>query len=496
MSAPDTHFAVPDASASPPEPPAGALVASASAPGVSDLDQGASDDGPAQADVQDAPEAMPIQADEEWWELTMAWAGKTYELKVGGNDLIFDFRTRIEQLTSVPADGQKLIGLVRGKLPPSADGERFSTLGLKKALKFTMVGTPADERVRAPPRAETDDFDVTYPTRPAREMAPHAHVAPMVQDGKTRYGVTPAEDPRNIRLVRQLVTHRKVDVMNPPREGKRLLVLDLDYTIVDTRPMIDGALPSVECARPGLHDFLASVYPYYDIVIWSQTKWTWLETKLVELGLVGEERPYKICFVADKKTMFPIIGFRDGESYHHEIKPLSFLWQQFPQWSAKNTIHIDDLARNFAMNPGEGLRIRAFKGAGTEQGAADAELFRLGPYLVNIATTCDDFTLLDHGKWKVRASEVMRAQAEERMQAVARPERMAADGEGVGSAVVIAPSEELGTSRDAEGLEGEAAVDEPLAVDEDGIQATAAATSEPTSATSEPADKGDADRAN
>lgn len=57
-----------------------------------------------------------------------------------------------------------------------------------------------------------------------------------------------------------------MQVMNEPRLGKRLLVLDLDYSgyirgqltvaIVDTRPLLDGALPALECARPGLHEFL------------------------------------------------------------------------------------------------------------------------------------------------------------------------------------------------------------------------------------------------
>ena len=60
------------------------------------------------------------------------------------------------------------------------------------------------------------------------------------------------------------------------------------------------------------------------------------------------------------------------------------------------TIHIDDLARNFAMNPGEGLRvnlccyiktltdylqIRAFHHAGTHEGMQDRELVRLGDYV-------------------------------------------------------------------------------------------------------------------
>jgi ubiquitin-like domain-containing CTD phosphatase 1 len=48
------------------------------------------------------------------------------------------------------------------------------------------------------------------------------------------------------------------------------------------------------------------VYPYYDIVIWSQTHWRWLESKLVELNVIGGDKNYKICFVADRLPMFPV----------------------------------------------------------------------------------------------------------------------------------------------------------------------------------------------
>lgn len=69
-------------------------------------------------------------------------------------------------------------------------------------------------------------------------------------------------------------------IINPPRPGKKLLVLDLDYTIVDTKPLVDGSLPANECARPGLHEFLRTVYEHYDLCVWSQTSWRWLESKV------------------------------------------------------------------------------------------------------------------------------------------------------------------------------------------------------------------------
>ena len=47
--------------------------------------------------------------------------------------------------------------------------------------------------------------------------------------------------------------------------------------------------------RPFLDAFLAQSYLYYDIAVWSQTNFKWLELKLTELGMLNR-RDYKICF--------------------------------------------------------------------------------------------------------------------------------------------------------------------------------------------------------
>ncbi len=59
---------------------------------------------------------------------------------------MFDFRQKIYSLTQVKPESQKLIGLVKGKLPAKDDLQRFGSLGLSHSrVKFTMVGTPEEE---------------------------------------------------------------------------------------------------------------------------------------------------------------------------------------------------------------------------------------------------------------------------------------------------------------------------------------------------------------
>jgi len=262
---------------------------------------------------------------------------------------------------------------------------RIQDLKLNTGKRFTLIGTPQGSEFKDPFELEDlpevlNDLDIDFSANPSAAR---------------KY----MEDQRNHRKIRESVKKLKLDLMNPLREGKRLLVLDLDYTILDTKPLTSGALPPAECARPRLHEFLEAVYPYYDICIWSQTSWVWLETKLVELGMVGSDRNYKIAFVLDKSIMFQVFSTRDGKPYTHAVKALRIIWMHLPQFNERNTIHIDDLGRNFALNPNEGLKISPFKNAHTERAAQDRELDKLARYLVHIAGS-EDFRSLNHKDWK------------------------------------------------------------------------------------------------
>lgn len=58
---------------------------------------------------------------------------------------------------------------------------------------------------------------------------------------------------------------------------------------------------------------------------------------------------------------------------------------------------IDDMRRNFLMNPQSGLRIKTFKSAAKIR-VSDCELLKIGEYLKKIALL-DDFTTLNHQNW-------------------------------------------------------------------------------------------------
>jgi hypothetical protein len=70
---------------------------------------------------------------------------------MGADGRVYDFRTTISNLTNVPPERQKVVGLLRGslKLSNEVDTIRFGNLSLKEGVvKFTMIGTPEDQSFR------------------------------------------------------------------------------------------------------------------------------------------------------------------------------------------------------------------------------------------------------------------------------------------------------------------------------------------------------------
>ena len=146
--------------------------------------------------------------------------------------------------------------------------------------------------------------------------------------------------------------------LNASRPGKKLLVLDLDHTVLDFESSPDCGIPYENMRRPYLHEFLSAVYKEYDICIWSQTRWQWVEVKLAQMGMLNHAE-YRICFCLDKGSMFKtaLLG---------SIKPLAIIWNK-TGWSPKNTLHVDDLVRHFDLNKANGVLVNAFYRIGNEQ---------------------------------------------------------------------------------------------------------------------------------
>ncbi|KAH8020162.1 hypothetical protein HPB51_025226 [Rhipicephalus microplus] len=121
----------------------------------------------------------------------------------------------------------------------------------------------------------------------------------------------------------------------------------------------------------------------------------WIDAKLWELGVTRHEQ-YKVAFLLDSTAMITLHTSKYGTV---EIKPLALIWRLVPAYRPENTIMIDDIPRNFLMNPQSGLRVRPFRNAHVNQ-STDRELLRLRQYLKDIARSVDDFTQLDHRKWE------------------------------------------------------------------------------------------------
>ncbi|KAJ4833061.1 hypothetical protein Tsubulata_001033 [Turnera subulata] len=312
---------------------------------------------------------------EEELTLTVKWSGKEYTVRVCGDDSVAELKRRICELTTVLPKRQKLLyPKIGNKL--ADDTVLLSQLPLKASVKMTMIGTVEEEiivdQVDSP--EVVDDFELGQDE------------AVDIKDKEV-----------NKQKLRRRIDQYKIELRNPCREGKKLLVLDIDYTLFDHRSTAENPL---ELMRPYLHEFLTAVYAEYDIMIWSATSMKWVELKMGQLGVLDNPN-YKITALLDHLAMITVQSDTRGI---FDCKPLGLIWAKFPEfYSSKNTIMFDDLRRNFVMNPQNGLTIRPFKKAYANRDS-DQELVKLTQYLLAIADI-DDISSLDHSKWEFFAED-------------------------------------------------------------------------------------------
>jgi ubiquitin-like domain-containing CTD phosphatase 1 len=101
----------------------------------------------------------------------------------------------------------------------------------------------------------------------------------------------------------------------------------------------------------------------------------------------------------DKTSMFTVKSTkRGGSSVVHHVKPLQIIWSKFPRWGSHNTVHIDDLSRNFALNLGSGIKCKGYYRK-KSKAARDTELMGLTKYLEELAVAQVNFDDVDFNVW-------------------------------------------------------------------------------------------------
>nr|XP_032835924.1 ubiquitin-like domain-containing CTD phosphatase 1 isoform X2 [Petromyzon marinus] len=299
--------------------------------------------------------------------LTVRWAGQEISVPAFPSDAtVRCLKRALQELTGVRIHRQKLLGLrVRGQ--PAGDDVVLASLRLKPHAKIMLVGSREEtlEEVLAVPCGGgggevVNDFDIEEEEEVELECREE-----------------------NVRKVVRRVRHYHLSLMQPPRPNKKLLVLDVDYTLFDHKSCAESGQ---ELMRPFLHEFLTDAYTHYDIAIWSATSMKWIEAKMKELG-VTTHHSYKVSFMLDSAAMITVFTPKYGVV---EVKPLGVIWGKFPDvYGPGNTIMLDDIRRNFLMNPQNGLKIKPFMKAHVTR-ESDRELVKLSKYLLCVCVTvCD-----------------------------------------------------------------------------------------------------------
>nr|CAG4651179.1 EOG090X0A5K [Simocephalus serrulatus]SVE94387.1 EOG090X0A5K [Simocephalus serrulatus] len=301
------------------------------------------------------------------------WSAKEYEISVPSNTgTVLCLKKAIEVETKVKVARQKLLNLkYKGKA--AEDGLKLCTLELKPGFKIMMMGSLEEDITTASTAPENVDEVINDLDLTEEEVA---------LENREEY----------LAKIVKRVDSYEIKMLSEPRPGKKLLVLDVDYTLFDHR---SAAETGNELMRPFLHEFLSSAYNDYDIMIWSATSMKWIEEKMKLLG-VSTNKSYKILGYLDYLAMISIHVPKHGLL---DVKPLAVIWGKFNGvYSSKNTIMFDDIRRNFLLNPQNGLRIRAFREAHLNRDK-DRELLYLAQYLKDLAPL-DDMSHINHRSWE------------------------------------------------------------------------------------------------
>lgn len=190
--------------------------------------------------------------------ITVKWRAESFEFIMSLSESLSELKSKIQGLTNISSSTQKLIGFSKvlgSKLDESMSLKLNKAIIKNGMIKINLIGTP--------------DVEIAVFNQQKYEA-----VKTVFNDFS--HSFTPAtEEWQKLNEFSEKVV---INYINEPREGKKLLVLDLDHTLLDFSSK-ENVSPA-DMKRPYMDWFLSELYPYYDIAIWSQTGWRWLELKV------------------------------------------------------------------------------------------------------------------------------------------------------------------------------------------------------------------------
>ena len=173
--------------------------------------------------------------------VTVKWKREEFVVELSNGLTVAQLQEILEEKSGVPVSNQKLMWPGKKK-NDSANELEVAALGLKPSQKIVMVGS-AVARKLVKPSAEEEAMIVNDLHMTPEEM------------------VAPDKCEKNLKKVENAIKRFEIkETFAVPRAGKKLLVLDVDYTFFDHRSPAETA---AELMRPFLHEFLGSLrIPY------------------------------------------------------------------------------------------------------------------------------------------------------------------------------------------------------------------------------------------
>ena len=174
---------------------------------------------------------------------------------------MFDLKVALRELTTVPEERQKILGLVKGKLPPDQERMYVSRLRIPLNARGSRVRESSADCLGTEETSSSlagRSLHWSGPLKGTRSKIQMACFGSLVRlqrisDTHHRYpellnlpdvvndldvdlAIDPVaaaayiNDQRNLRKIREHTAKLQLNIINPPRPGKRLLVLDIDYS--------------------------------------------------------------------------------------------------------------------------------------------------------------------------------------------------------------------------------------------------------------------------